>query len=169
MLAENSLLQPGIRLVRWILRGFTVYPVAPLDSLAAVAPGSNPLSLDDLSFYMKAANEKVVTGVLQILKDRARVLAHQDRMRRIVVNTKLIADSRPIAEPVERNPGTGCIGDVVVKVIAGGPSGHRTLFHSESQSSFFCFLQQRNEMLFEVQQVLIHAECLIPTHEAADC
>src|SRR6266550_1084376 len=117
---------------------------------------------------MKSANEKVVTSVFQILKDRARVLAHQDRMRRIVVNAKLIPDPRPIADPVQRNPGAGSVGDVIVKFIAGGPSGHRTLFHSESQSSCFCFLQQRNEMLFEVQQVLVHAVRLIPAYETTD-
>src|ERR1700687_2568824 len=120
MLAVHSLLQPGLRLVRRILRGFTIYPVAPLDRLAAVAPGTNALSVDDLSLDMKSADEKVVTGVLQVLKDRARVLAHQDRMRRVVVNAELITDSCPFADPVQGDPGSRCIGDAVVRVIIRG-------------------------------------------------
>src|SRR5215471_881371 len=168
MLAEHSLLQPGFPLVRRTFRWFTVYPVTPLDRLTAVAPGRNALSLDDLSFDMKSANEKVVTSVFQVLKDRARVLTHQDCMRRIVVNAELTANSRPFADAVQGNPGAWSIGDVVVKVIAGDPSGHRTLFHSESQSPRLCLFEQGNKMLLEIQQVLIHAEGLVPAHKATD-
>src|SRR5258705_6989178 len=100
MLAEHCLLSPGLSLFRWILRGFAINPVSASYCLAAISPGRNALGLYYLSFDMKSAYKKVVTGIFQILKDRARVLAHEDCMRRIVVDTELISDARPFADPV---------------------------------------------------------------------
>src|SRR5258705_11912483 len=100
MLAEHCLLSPGLSLFRWILRGFAINPVSASFGLDAISPGRNALGLYYLSFDMKSANQKAVTSILEILKDRARVLAHQDCMRGIVVDAELISDARPFADPV---------------------------------------------------------------------
>src|SRR5213593_3455598 len=102
-------------------------PIAALDGLAAVAPGRNALGIDQLPLHVEAADQEVVPGVFQVLKDRSRVLSEQDRMRRIVVDAELIADAMLLTDPVQRDPGARSVGDVVVPVVARGPAGHRTL------------------------------------------
>ena len=117
---------------------------------------------------MKAADEEVVAGVLQVLKDRARVLPHQDRVRRVVVNAELIADAVLLADPVQRDPGARRVGDVVVPVVAGRPPGHRALLDAVGQPACLRRLEQRHELRFEIEQVLVHAALLVAADEAAD-
>ena len=113
--------------------------------------------------------EEVVAGVLQVLKDRARVLAHQDRVRRVVVDAELIADAVPLADAVQRDPGARRVGDVVVPVVAGRPAGHRTLLDAIDEPARLRVLQQRDEYRFEIDEVLVHAALLVAADEAADC
>src|SRR5262245_47236682 len=89
-------------------------------------------------------------------------------MRRIVVNTKLIADAMLFTDAVQCDPGTGCIADVVMEIVARRPSGHGALFYAESEAAFFGLLQQGNELFLEVSEVLIHAVLLIATHKSAN-
>jgi hypothetical protein len=49
---------------------------------------------------METVDEERVPVILEVLEDRARVLADQDRMGRVVVHAELIADAVAFAEPV---------------------------------------------------------------------
>ena len=72
-----------------------------------------------------------------------------------------------LANAMQRDPCAGRIADVVVKIVTGGPAGHRALLDAECEAAFLCGLQ-RNEMLVEVDQVLIHAVLLIPAYKSAN-
>ena len=106
---------------------------------------------------MESADEETVTRVLQVLKDRARVLPHENRVRRVVVNPELIADAVLLADTMQRNPGSRRVGDVVVKIIARRPPWHRARLDSIDQASRLGLGQERHEVLFEVAEVLVHA------------
>src|SRR4029077_7974208 len=58
------------------------------------------------------------------------------------------------------------IADVVVPVVTGRPTGHRTLFQSVGESAVLCGLQQRNELFLEVTEILIHAVLLVAADES---
>src|SRR5438046_1564484 len=81
--------------------------ITPLHRLPAGSPGGPALRVDDLPLHVEAADEEVVALVLQILKDRPRVLAHQDRVRWIVVDAELVADAVLLADPVQGDPRAG--------------------------------------------------------------
>ena len=123
--------------------------------------------MDDLPFDVEAADEEVVALVFQVLKERARVLPHQDRVRRVVVDAQLIADAVAFADAVQGDPRAGRVGDVVVKVVARRPAGHRALLNAVGQAARLRLLEQRDEVLFKVNQVLVHAQRLVATDEAA--
>jgi hypothetical protein len=116
---------------------------------------------------VEAADQEAVALVLEVLKDRARVLAHQDGVRRVVVNAELVAHAVPLADAVERNPRSRRVGDVVVPVVAGGPARHRTLLDAIGEPAILGGFQQRNEVLLEVDEVLVHAALLVAADESA--
>ena len=89
-------------------------------------------------------------------------------MRRVVVDAELIADAVLLADLVQRDPGAGRVGDVVVPDVAGRPPGHRALLDPIGQPALLRFLQQRDEPLLEVDQVLVHGVLVIAADEAAD-
>ena len=49
-----------------------------------------------------------------------------------------------------------------------GPAGHRALLDAEGEAALLRLLQQRDEVLLEVAEVLIHAVLLVAADEAAD-
>src|SRR5262249_3525887 len=69
---------------------------------------------------------------------------------------------------MKRNPGARCIGDIVMVVVARGPTRHRALLNAIHQTAVTRLAQQGNEALSEIQQVLVHAESLVPSTEPAD-
>ena len=93
------------------------------DGLAAVAPGGDALGVDDLTFDVHAGDEEPVALVGEELEHRARVLAHQDRVRRVVVDAELVADAVALADPVQGDPRRRRVADVVVEVVAGVQPG----------------------------------------------
>ena len=111
---------------------------------------------------------KRVAAVLQELEDRARVLSHQDRVRRVVVDAELVADTVLLADAMQRDPRARRVGDVVVPVVAGRPSRHRALLDAIGESALLDRFQDRNEVILEVHEVLVHAVLLIAADEAAD-
>ena len=92
-------------------------PVTALHRLAAVAPARQAFGVNHLAFDVEAGDEKAVAGILQILKNRARILPHEYRVRGIVVNSKLVSDAVSFADPMKRNPGSWRVGQVVVPAI----------------------------------------------------
>ena len=168
VLGEGDLLLPGVGLIGRVRRRLAVLPVAALDGLAAAAPRRPALGVDDLALHVEAADEEVVALVLQELEDRARVLPHQDGVRRVVVDPELIADAVLLGDAVQRDPRPRRVGDVVVPVVAGGPAGHRALLDAIGQPARLRLLQQRHEVLLEVLEVLVHAAFLVAADEAAD-
>src|SRR5262249_41128579 len=166
--AKHDLFLPGIELVVRFFRRFAADPVAAFQCLSAVAPGRDSLRIDYLSLHVESANEKTVVLIFQVMKDGPRVLAHQNRVRWIVMNSKLIAHTVLLANAMKRDPGAGRVTDVVVEVVVRGPARHRALLNAERETAFLRCLQQRNEMLFEVDKVLIHAVLLIATYKSAN-
>ena len=81
------------------------------------------------------------------------------------MNAKLIAHAMLVANPMQRDPGAGCVAEVIVKIIARGPARHRALLHSECETALLRAPQQRNEMLLKVDQIPIHTVLLIPAHK----
>src|SRR5262245_7760718 len=69
---------------------------------------------------------------------------------------------------MQRDPGTGCVADVVMKIIARSPARHRALFYPERETSFFARFQQRYEMLLEIDQVSVDAVLLIAAYKSAN-
>src|SRR5579859_1056939 len=106
MLGKHGLFLPGVPLLGRVRGRPVSMPVAALQGLAAIAPRGDAARIDDLALDMKAADQKMVAGVLQVLKYRARVLAHQDGMRGIVVDAELIADAMPLADAMQGDPRT---------------------------------------------------------------
>src|SRR5215469_1423457 len=105
VLREYRLLLPGILPGRGVrARGLAV-AVPALDRLAAVAPGRDATRIDDLAFDVKAVDQEVIARVLQVLEHRARVLAHEDRVRGVIVDAKLLPHPVPLADAVQGNPG----------------------------------------------------------------
>ena len=72
------------------------------------------------------------------------------------MNTELIGHLMVFADAVQRNPGAGCVGNVVVKIVARRPAGHRARFHAVREPARFRLLQQRYEVFFEIAQVFVH-------------
>ena len=99
---------------------------------------------------MKARDQEWVAFIAQHLKDRTCVLSHQNGMGRVVVDAELIADAVPLADAVERNPGSRRVGDVVEEAVRGGPARHRTLLDAILESARLRLLQQWNEGRLEV-------------------
>ena len=75
-----------------------------LHRLAAAAPRGPSLRVRDLALHVEPADQEVVAGVLEVLKYRARVLPHQDRVRRVVVDAEVITEPVLVADPVQRDP-----------------------------------------------------------------
>ena len=88
-------------------------------------------------------------------------------MRRVVVDPELVADAVLLADAVQRDPGAGRVGDVVVPVVARRPAGHRALLDAVGETPLLGLLQQRDELLLEVDEVLVHAVLLVAADEAA--
>ena len=84
------------------------------------------------------------------------------------MDAELIADAVLLADAVQRDPGAGRVGDVVVPVVAGRPARHRALLDAVGQPALLRRLQQRDELLLEVDEVLVHAALLVAADEAAD-
>ena len=145
----------------------TAVVAAPRYRLAAVAPCRDALRVDDLSLHVEAADEKAVAGVFQVLKDRSRVLPHQDRVRRVVVDAELIADAVLVTDAVQRDPRAGRVRDVVVPGVVGRPSRHRTLLDAIDQPARLRVFEQRHEHRFELGEVLLERQRVVPADEAA--
>ncbi len=133
VLGEHDLLLPGVEMIRGVGRRLAVDPVAALHRLAAAPPRRPALGVGDLALHVEAADQEVVALVLEVLEHRARVLVHQDGVRRIVVDAELVADAVLLGDAVQRDPGARRVGDVVVPVVAGGPAGHRALLDAIGQ------------------------------------
>ena len=88
-------------------------------------------------------------------------------MRRVVVDAEAVADAVLLADPVESDPGPRRVGDVVVPVVAGRPAGHRALLDAVDEAARLRLPEQRHEALLEGEQVLVHRERLVASHEAA--
>ena len=168
VLAEHGLLLPRMALLDRIGAGLRPAPVATLHRLTPVAPGRDPARIDDLALDVKAGDQKVVAGVLQILEYRARILSHEDGVRGVVVDAELVPDAVPLTDAVERDPGTRGIGDVVVPRVADGPSRHRTLLDAVGESPCLRFLEQRHEHFLEHHEVRVETQGGIAADEAGD-
>ncbi len=83
------------------------------------------------------------------------------------MNAELIADAVPLADPMQRDPGTGRIRDVVVPAVEHVPARHRALLDAVRQAARLRFLEQRDEHLLEHDEVLIHFQLRIAADEAA--
>ena len=166
VLAQHRLLLPGVGEIGRVRRHLAVDPVAALHGLAAVPPPGDALGVDHLTLDVHAGDEEAVAGVLEVLEDRARVLTHEDRVRRVVVDAELVADAVALADLVERDPHPGRVADVVVEVVARRPAGHRALLDPILQTAGLGLLEQRHEALLEVDQVLIHRLGLVAADEA---
>ena len=165
---KHHLLLPRVELIGGVCGGPAVFPVTPFNRLPAVAPGGHATRIDHLTLHVKARDQKVVAGVFQVLKHRTGILSHQDRMRRVVVNAKLIPDPVLFADPVQRDPGSRRVREVVVKAVVGGPAWHRTLFDTKHQTARLCLREQRHERSFELDQVLLERQLGVAAHEPAD-
>ena len=84
------------------------------------------------------------------------------------MDAELIADAVLLANPVQGDPAAGGVGDVVVKVVADRPAGHRALLDAIRQATRLGFYEQRHEPFLEVGEVLIHAVPLVAPDKAAD-
>ena len=84
------------------------------------------------------------------------------------MDAELIADAVLLADPVQRDPRAGRVRDVVVPVVARRPARHRALLDPVGQPARFGRLQQRHELRFEIEEVLVHAVLLVAPDEAAD-
>src|SRR5437764_2608295 len=168
VLAEHGLLLPRMALLDRIGAGRRPAPVATLHRLTPIAPGGDPARIDDLALDVKAGDQKVVAGVLQILEYRARVLSHEDGVRGVIVDAELVPDAVPLTDAVERDPGAGGIGDVVVPRVADGPSRHRTLLDAVGESPCLRFLEQRHEHFLEHHEVRVETQAGIAADEAGD-
>ena len=98
VLGQHDLFLPRVHLIGGPVRRLAIDPVTAPHRLAAVAPRGDALRIDHLALHVKAADEEAVAFVLQVLKDRARVLPHQDGVRRVVVNAELVADAVLLAD-----------------------------------------------------------------------
>ena len=147
--------------------GLPFDPVAALHGLAAVTPGGNAAGVDDLAFDVEAADQEAVALVLQVLEQRARVLAHEDGVRRIVVDAELVADAVLLADAMQRDPRARRVRDVVVPAIEHVPARHRALLDAVGEAARLRFLEQRNEHLLEHHEVLVHLELDVAADEAA--
>ena len=83
------------------------------------------------------------------------------------MNPELIADAVPLANPMQRDPRTWRVRDVVVKVVVGRPAGHRTLLDAVSEATRLRVLEQRDELRLELGEVLLHREPLVAADEPA--
>src|SRR4029078_149733 len=156
VLAQHRLLLPRVAEICGVRRDLTVDPIAALYGLAAVPPTGDALGVDALPLEVHSGNEKRVAGVLQVLEDRAGVLPHQDRVRRVVVDAELVADAVGFGDLLQRDPHPWRIRDVVVEVVAGRPSGHGTLLHPILEVARLLLLQQRLELLLEMDAVVVN-------------
>src|SRR5512143_127906 len=109
VLGYYGLLQPGLSLIGRLFRGTAVYPISAQNSLAAISPGGNPPGVNDLHFDMEAADQEVIAGVFQVLKDRAVILPHKYRVRRVVMNAQLNTHPMTFADLIQSYPGAGSI------------------------------------------------------------
>src|SRR2546425_3716308 len=105
--AQHHLFLPGIELIGGFFRWFAADPVAAFERLPSVTPSGYSLRVDHLSLHMESPDEESISLVFQVLEDRPRVLSHENRMRRIVMNTELIAHTMLLANAVQRDPGAG--------------------------------------------------------------
>src|SRR5262245_35475341 len=147
MFAQHDLLLPGVQLISRIVGRKALDHVAALHSLPAVAPGRDAARVYDLAFDVEAADQEVVAFVFQILEERPRVLSHQNRVRRVVMNPELITDAVFFADSVESDPRPRGVGDVVMPVVAWNPARHRALLDAVSQSAVLGGFQERDEPL----------------------
>ena len=82
---------------------------------------------------------------------------------------KLIADAVLLADAVQRDPGAGRVGDVVVPVVAGRPARHRALLDAIRQPALLRRLEQRDEAARSKSiRFSVHAVLLIAADESAD-
>src|SRR5262249_20092047 len=68
MLGYYRLFQPGVGVIGRIVRRLAVDPVASLDGLASISPGRNSLGVYHLPLDVESADDEVVPGVFQVLK-----------------------------------------------------------------------------------------------------
>ncbi len=87
--------------------GTPIDPIAALHRLTSISPGGHSARIDDLSFDMESRNQERVALIFQVLKERPRVLAHQDGVRRVVMDAELLTHTVAFADPVQRDPGPG--------------------------------------------------------------
>src|SRR5581483_926233 len=117
--------------------GCVTHAISALHGLSTVTPCSNPTRVDDLALHVKSVDQECVSLVLEVLKHRARVLSHEDRVRGVVMDAKLISDTMSLADAMQCDPGSGGVGQVVVPGIAGRPPRHRALLDPIHQAARF--------------------------------
>src|SRR5687768_4861735 len=83
------------------------------------------------------------------------------------MDAELVTDTVLLADAMQRDPGTRCVGDVVVPAVQRIPTRHRTLLDAVGEAASLGFLEQRNELLLEHDQVLIHFEPDVAADESA--
>src|SRR5215471_6619856 len=165
VLTQDDLFFPRVKMIGSLGRRLAIDPVPALHGLAPVAPSRDAFRIHDLPLYVKATDQVVVAFVLQVLEDRARVLAHQDGVGRIVMDTEIVAHTVLLADSGQCDPRTRCVRDVVVIVVEDGPAGHRTLLDAVLDAACFSFLEQWDEHFLEHLQVLVYLQLLIAADE----
>jgi hypothetical protein len=116
---------------------------------------------------VEPADEEVVALVLQELEDVARVLAHQDRVGRVVVDAELVADLVLLRDAMEADPHARRVADLVVPQVGRVPARHRALLDAVLEAAVLGRLQEGHEAPLEVLEVLVHVERDVPAHEPA--
>src|SRR5215472_4901430 len=89
-------------------------------------------------------------------------------MRRIIMDSELVAHAGFFTDAVKRDPGPGCVRNIIVVVVPRGPSRHRALFHAINETTVPGLPEERNKVFAEIQQVLIHGEVLVASDKSAD-
>ena len=108
VLAEHGLLLPGVDLIGRVFGKAcrSSSRRAPWSVRRSPRP-TTPLVSMTWPLTWKPRDQEAVARVFQVLEHRARVLPHQDGVRRIVVDAELIADAVLLADAVQRDPGPG--------------------------------------------------------------
>src|SRR6266404_5839119 len=168
MLRQYRLLLPGVCAIRGICGRFVTNAIATQHGLAAVTPSRNSSGVDDLTLHVKTTDEEAIAFVLEVLKDRAGVLPHEDRVGRVVVDSELVCDTVSLADAVQSYPRSGGVSQIVVPGIARRPPRHGALLDAINQATRFRLAQQRHELTLEQREIGVHSEIRIASHKAAN-
>src|SRR5882724_6447560 len=168
MLRQYRLLLPGVASSRGICGRLVANAISAQHGLAAVTPGRNSSGVDDLALHVKSTDEEGIAFVLEVLKDRASVLPHEDCVGRVVVDSELVCDAVSLADAVQSYPRSGGVSQVVVPGIARRPPRHGALLDAINQPARFRLAQQRHKFTLEHREIGVHSQIRIASHKAAN-